>query len=73
MTASPAPRITTATDRFEISDPTCGVVALQPNRLAALRLASIHSCTDVTVFDRMARRGDTRLWSAQGDELERRQ
>ena len=71
MTASPAPRITTATDRFEISDPTCGVVAFQPNRAAALRLASIHSCPDVTVFDRMARRGDTQLWSAQGDELEK--
>ena len=66
--------------RFEVGDPICGTVDNYPDRARALQRAYEHqqehareNCPDpVTVFDRMAHRGDTCLWGSDGRGIEKK-
>ena len=68
--------------RYEVGDPMCGTLANFTKIHDAVREAHAHQRThlaegawpdDVTVFDRMAKRGETCKWSSDGRGIEKRQ
>lgn len=60
-------------DRFQITDPICGLVETAGTRTGALLLARIHSvrfrCPGVQVYDVMARRRSVNTWDPAGRPL----
>ena len=58
-------------ERYEISDPYCGVIAYAPtkaegNRMLANYFGSHFSCGDLSLFDRMAHVGRDDMWDVDG-------
>lgn len=62
-------RKTTASDRYEIGDDECGVIATASSLKAALHEAKCHGCKHIEVFDRMARFDCAQTWDAFGNIL----
>lgn len=60
-------RHTTAHDRYQITDPVCGLVETATSLKKALQLAKAHHCGNVAIFDVMARIDCAQVWDANGN------
>ena len=59
-----------AHDRFQVTDPICGLVETAMTRADALAIAQRHECRRVKVHDVMARRVAVRTWKRDGTAIE---
>lgn len=61
-------------NRYQITDPVCGLVAATITRSEALRVAKRHAkeCAGVEIFDIMARTGAWDTYRADGTGISRR-
>jgi hypothetical protein len=59
-------RYTTTHDRYQITDPICGLVETATSLKDALRKANMHRCDAVEVFDTMARYDCAQTWNREG-------
>ena len=57
-------------ERFQVTDPICGLVETAMTRADALAIAQRHVCRSVEVHDVMARRGAVRTWTRDGTAIE---
>ena len=62
-------RHTTAHDRYQITDPVCGLVTTRTSLAKALESAKSHKCEGVEVFDAMARYDCAQTWDRHGNIL----
>ena len=58
-------------ERFEVGDKVCGVIGYCPTYDLAWDLAEVRGrthkeCGDISIYDRMAHKGDPEIWSHDG-------
>lgn len=53
-------------DRYQITDPICGLVETASSLKEALRLATMHRCDGVEIYDAMARFDCVQTWDRNG-------